>query len=99
MGYALKSIAKKIIFVIISYILGPTTPTFSLSEERSFDGSPKINVVFANGKSDTMILTKFDNGEEEEPEEKIETEAEVEECRYHKTFILSFLISKGVFMW
>jgi len=61
---------------------GPTTPTFSLSEERSFDGSPKINVVFANGKSDTMILTKFDNGEEEEPEEKIETEAEVEECRY-----------------
>ena len=63
---------------MISYILGPTTPTFSLSEERSFDGSPKINIVFANGKSDTMILTKFDNGEED----KIETE--VEECRYHK---------------
>ena len=61
---------------MISYILGPTTPTFSLSEERSFDGSPKINIVFANGKSDTMILTKFDNGEED----KIETE--VEECRY-----------------
>ena len=83
MGYALKSIAKKIIFAIISYILGSTTPTFSLSEERSFDGSPKINIVFANGKSDTMILTKFDNDEEEEPpiEDKMETEAEDEECR------------------
>ena len=55
-------------------ILGKT-PTFSLSEERSFDGSPKINIVFANGKSDTMILTKFDNGEEN----KIETG--IEECR------------------
>jgi len=58
---------------------GPTTPTFSLSEERSFDGSPKINIVFANGKSDTMILTKFNNGEDED---KIETEEEVEDCRY-----------------
>ena len=55
-------------------ILGKT-PTFSLSEERSFDGSPKINIVFANGKSDTLILTKFDNGEEN----KIETG--IEECR------------------
>merc|ERR1711971_1505135 len=55
------------------------TPTFSLSEERSFDGSPKINIVFANGKSDTMILTKFNNGEDED---KIETEEEVEDCRY-----------------
>jgi len=53
-----------------------STPTFSLSEERSFDGSPKINIVFANGKSDTMVLTKFDDGEED----KIETG--VEECRY-----------------
>jgi len=73
------------LFLNLSYGIptGPTTPTFSLSEERSFDGSPKINIVFANGKSDTMILTKFDNGEEEEPkEDKIETEAEVEECRY-----------------
>lgn len=60
---------------LICYILG-STPTFSLSEERSFDGSPKINIVFANGKSDTMILTKFDDGDED----KIETG--VEECRY-----------------
>jgi len=64
---------------MVSHILGPTTPTFSLSEERSLDGSPKINIVFANGKSDAMILTKFDNGEEED---KIETEAGVEACRY-----------------
>jgi hypothetical protein len=61
---------------MIFHILGPTTPTFSLSEERSFDGSPKINIVFANGKSDTLILTRFEDGEED----KIETG--VEECRY-----------------
>ena len=74
----------KFTFSTIFHILGITTPTFSLSEERSFDGSPKINIVFANGKSDTMILTKFDNGGEED---KMETE--VEECRYQKLCIPS----------
>merc|ERR1711971_137099 len=72
-------VAALIAFCDSAKIQGPTTPTFSLSEERSFDGSPKINIVFANGKSDTMILTKFNNGEDED---KIETEEEVEDCRY-----------------
>ena len=46
-------------------IATPTpTPVFSLSNERSFDGSPNIDVVFANGKSDSMIfsMSKIDQG-------------------------------------
>ena len=69
-------IAKKIIFVDKSFIFLDATPTFSLASERSFDGSPKINIVFPNGKSDSMILMISDSDLE------LREETGIDECRY-----------------
>ena len=54
----------------------PPTPVFSLSNERSFDGSPRIDVVFANGKSDSMIFSMSDD------DFKMRKETGIDECRY-----------------
>lgn len=35
------------------------TPTFSLVEDRSNDGSPSIILTFPNGHSDTLVLEKY----------------------------------------
>merc|ERR1712212_148006 len=39
-------------------------PTFSLSEERSIGGAPKINVKFQNGVSDSLILSTSERDRE-----------------------------------
>lgn len=35
------------------------TPSFSLINDRSANGSPLISVTFPNGHSDTLVLTQF----------------------------------------
>ena len=35
------------------------TPTFSLVEDKSIDGSPSIIINFPNGESDTLLLEKY----------------------------------------
>ena len=35
------------------------TPTFSMVEDKSIDGSPSIIITFPNGKSDTLMLEKY----------------------------------------
>ena len=35
------------------------TPTFSLVEDKSMDGSPNIIVTFPNGQFDTLVLEKY----------------------------------------
>jgi len=53
-----------------------STPTFTFSEERSIDGSPKINVRFQNGESDTLILSTSERDRE------LMRSTGIEECRY-----------------
>ena len=51
-------------------------PSFSLANERSLDGSPKINVVFPSGKSDSILLSISESDLE------LRMETGVDECRY-----------------
>merc|ERR1712021_66323 len=51
-------------------------PTFSLSEERSIGGAPKINVRFQNGVSDKLILSIS------ERDRDLTLRTGVEECRF-----------------
>ena len=51
-------------------------PSFSLASERSLDGSPKINVVFPSGKSDSILLSISESDLE------LRMETGVDECRY-----------------
>ena len=38
-------------------------PSFSLIEERTFNGSPLIEIVFPDGSSDNLVLNKYEDME------------------------------------
>ena len=44
---------------------GFKAPTFTLNADKSFDGSPSITVTFPDGYTDTLILNKHINNEED----------------------------------
>ena len=50
------------------------TPSFSMIDDRSLNGSPIIEVTFPNGHSDTLVLSQFVDGIDE-PESR--------DCRYN----------------
>ena len=39
------------------------SPRFTLSQDRSIDGSPSVAVTFPDGYSDTLILSRYYNNE------------------------------------
>ena len=46
-------------FFLCKYILGKVS--FSLIEERSINGNPSVKVNFADGSSDFLVLSKYDD--------------------------------------
>ena len=67
------------LFAIASAVVSKSpknTPTFSMVEDKSIDGSPSIIITFPNGESDTLMLEKYYANEED-------MKAESEFCHYN----------------
>merc|ERR1711884_285015 len=60
------TMSSTVLIVVSLFITGTHSrlvPSFALSQDRSFDGSPRVSISFPDGYTDTMVLSRYYSNE------------------------------------